>query len=98
FGRGHTDGDAWVVFPALRVVHAGDLFSGKVLPIVDRYHGGSELAYPDTLSKAFTGISGVDTIITGHSDVVPWDDLREYADFNRDFVAWAKGQLRAGAN
>ena len=28
FGRGHTDGDAWVVFPSLGVVHAGDIFSG----------------------------------------------------------------------
>src|SRR5438105_4524987 len=27
FGRGHTNGDAWVVFPALHVVHAGDIFS-----------------------------------------------------------------------
>ena len=25
FGAGHTNGDAWVVFPALRVVHAGDM-------------------------------------------------------------------------
>src|SRR5437667_357826 len=23
FGRGHTNGDAWVVFPALRIVHSG---------------------------------------------------------------------------
>ena len=29
FGRGHTNGDAFVVFPALRVMHAGDIFSGK---------------------------------------------------------------------
>src|SRR6185503_8760788 len=29
FGRGHTNGDAWTVFPALRVMHAGDIFSGK---------------------------------------------------------------------
>src|SRR5215831_1143958 len=27
FGRGHTNGDAWVLFPALGVVHAGDIFS-----------------------------------------------------------------------
>ncbi len=27
FGRGHTNGDAWVLFPALRVVHAGDIFA-----------------------------------------------------------------------
>ena len=26
FGRGHTNGDAVVYFPDLRVVHAGDLF------------------------------------------------------------------------
>ena len=29
FGRGHTGGDAWVVFPSLRTLHAGDIFLGK---------------------------------------------------------------------
>ncbi len=29
FGRGHTNGDAWVLFPALRIVHAGDIFAGQ---------------------------------------------------------------------
>ena len=32
FGRGHTNGDAWVVFPALRVMHAGDIFSRQEPP------------------------------------------------------------------
>src|SRR5262249_39664464 len=27
FGRGHTNGDTWVVFPALRVMHTGDMFA-----------------------------------------------------------------------
>ncbi len=36
FGRGHTNGDAWVVFPALRLMHAGDIFSGKNLPLARR--------------------------------------------------------------
>src|SRR5213596_3428801 len=27
FGRGHTNGDAFVVFPALHVMHAGDMFA-----------------------------------------------------------------------
>ena len=35
FGAGHTSGDALVVFPALRVMHAGDLFAWKALPIMD---------------------------------------------------------------
>src|SRR5205814_62963 len=52
FGPGHTNGDAWVVFPALRVVHAGDLFANKGLPLVDANNGGSVLHYPETLSKA----------------------------------------------
>ena len=44
FGRGHTNGDAWVVFPALRVVHAGDIFSGKNMPLLDANNGGSGVA------------------------------------------------------
>jgi len=35
FGRGHTNGDAWIVWPALRFAHAGDIFSGKNLPLLD---------------------------------------------------------------
>ena len=41
FGRGHTNGDAFVVFPALRVMHAGDIFSGKNVPLLDANNGGS---------------------------------------------------------
>ncbi|PYR87085.1 MAG: hypothetical protein DMG19_11510, partial [Acidobacteria bacterium] len=34
FGRGHTGGDAWVVFTALRTMHAGDMFAGKNAPLI----------------------------------------------------------------
>ena len=43
FGRGHTNGDAWVVFPALRVVHAGDIFANKGLPLIDSDNGGKKI-------------------------------------------------------
>src|SRR6059036_4277802 len=33
FGRAHTNGDTWVVFPSLRAMHAGDAFAGKNTPI-----------------------------------------------------------------
>src|SRR5687767_13661195 len=29
FGRGHTNGDTWIVFPSLRTLHAGDIFARK---------------------------------------------------------------------
>jgi cyclase len=83
FGAGHTDGDAWVVFPALRVAHTGDMFAGKQLPLIDRRNGGSGLAYTDTLTKAGT-LKNVDRLITGHSTVMTMADLREYARFNSD--------------
>src|SRR6188474_2267417 len=67
FGRGHTNGDAWVVFPALRVVHAGDIFSGKNLPLLDANNGGSGVEIGDTLAKAAREVKNIDRIITGHS-------------------------------
>jgi len=85
FGRAHTNGDVWVVFPALSVMHGGDVFSGKNLPIMDANNGGSALEFPATLRKAIDALA-VDTIITGHSTLMTMDDLREYADFTLEFL------------
>ena len=52
FGRGHTNGDTFVVFPALRTMHVGDIFAWKALPYVDAYNGGSVVEQPKTLAKA----------------------------------------------
>lgn len=96
FGRGHTNGDAWVVFPALRFVHAGDIFSGKNIPLLDANNGGSGVAIGDTLAKAHATIKNVDAIITGHSTVMAWNDLKEYADFNKEFLAAVQAAKKAG--
>ena len=97
FGRGHTNGDAWVVFPALRVVHAGDMFASKSLPIMDANAGGSGVEFAETLTKASNTIKGVDTIITGHSaTTMTMDDLKMYADFNRDFLDAVRDAKKAG--
>jgi glyoxylase-like metal-dependent hydrolase (beta-lactamase superfamily II) len=96
FGRGHTNGDAFVVFPALRVMHAGDMFSGKNPPLLDANNGGSGVEIADSLAKAATGIKNVDAIITGHSKTMTWADLEEYVQFNRDFLADVKAARQAG--
>ena len=97
YGPGHTNGDALVVFPALRTAHIGDLFAGKNLPLVDGANGGSVLHYPDTLNKMHSSVKGVDTLINGHSNTTTtWADLKEFADFNQDFLTWAQGELKAG--
>ena len=97
FGRGHTDGDAWVLFPALRVMAAGDIFSGKNVPFLDYNNGGSGLEIPDTLMKAYTATSkSVDSIVTGHSTVMTPADLREYVDFNRDLLNAVREAKKSG--
>jgi len=97
FGPGHTGGDAIVVFPALRAAHLGDLFAGKGLSLVDGDSGGSALHYNETLHKTYSGISNVDTIINGHLNTQStWDDLRVFAEFHDDVLAWMKAEVAAG--
>jgi cyclase len=98
FGRGHTNGDAFIVFPELRVMHAGDIFSGKNLPLLDYNNGGSGAEIGETLAKAHAGIKNVDSIITGHSTVMTWADLAEYAQFNKDFLAAVDAAVKAGTS
>ncbi len=97
FGRGHTNGDAWVVFPALRTVHAGDIFSGKNLPLLDANNGGSAALIADSLQKGYDSLmKNADTIITGHSTQMTMADLKEYIAFNREFLNDVRTAKAAG--
>ena len=96
FGRGHTNGDAFVVFPSLRVMHAGDMFPGKAMPFMDGNNGGSGVEYAGTLMKAHGGVRNVETIITGHSTQMTMDDLREFSEFVREFVEAVQAGKKAG--
>lgn len=97
FGRGHTNGDAWVLFPTLRVVSAGDIVSGKNLPLLDANNGGSGLEIGDTIAKAHAAFAKTaDTVVTGHSVNMTLPELLEYAQFNRGFATAMRDAKRAG--
>jgi glyoxylase-like metal-dependent hydrolase (beta-lactamase superfamily II) len=96
FGRGHTNGDAIVVFPAVRAMHTGDLFAWPSAPLIDRDNGGSGVEYATTLEKAVKGVANVDTVIPGHADVTTWAAFAEFAAFNRELVTVAESARRAG--
>lgn len=93
FGAGHTDGDAFIVFPDLRAMAAGDIFAWKMAPLIDPMAGGSVVALPDTLEKALKGIGNVDTVIEGHGDVNTWAGFRDYTLFNRALLEAAKAGM-----
>jgi cyclase len=93
FGPGHTNGDAFIVFPALRTMVAGDIFAWKMAPLIDPATGGTVIGLPDTLEKTIKGISNVDTVIEGHGDVNTWQGFRDYAAFSRALLSAAKAGL-----
>jgi glyoxylase-like metal-dependent hydrolase (beta-lactamase superfamily II) len=96
FGRGHTSGDTFIVFPALKVMHTGDMFPNKGTPFMDTNNGGSGLEYPKTLAKVASGIKGVETVIPGHAPVMTWNDFKEYGEFVRDLVAAVEQAKKSG--
>jgi glyoxylase-like metal-dependent hydrolase (beta-lactamase superfamily II) len=93
FGAAHTNGDAFVVFKALRAMCVGDVMAWKMAPLIDPATGGSVIALPDTLEKAVKGIKNVDTIIEGHGDVNTWAGFRDYTRFNRALLDASKAGL-----
>jgi glyoxylase-like metal-dependent hydrolase (beta-lactamase superfamily II) len=97
FGPAHTGGDAFVEFAALRVMHTGDAFARKAVPLIDADNGGSGVQFAATIRKAADTVKNVDTIITGHmSTQATPAEMREFADFVSDFVAHVQATKKAG--
>jgi glyoxylase-like metal-dependent hydrolase (beta-lactamase superfamily II) len=85
FGRGHTNGDVWVVFPALGVVYAGDMFPGRELPVIDGSQGGSGLDYPASIERAAGALGSIDVIVAGHSGALTRGDFDDFRAITREF-------------
>src|SRR3989454_5948150 len=67
FGPGHTGGDAWGGFTALRHMHAGGMFAGENAPLIDVASGGSAVGYGKKLRQTHSGGQNTYTIINRHS-------------------------------
>ena len=76
FGRGHTNGDAIIYFPAERTIHTGDLMSGAS-PLIDYSGGGSIVEWTKTLDAAMAQLD-FDTVIPGHGAVTNKAGLMTY--------------------
>ncbi len=97
FGRGHTNGDAWVLFPSARVVATGDIVPGKRVPIVDSNNGGSGVEYGESVRTAHGRLNKLaDTFVTGHATPMTGAELMEYATFMREFAEAARAAKKAG--
>jgi cyclase len=96
FGAGHTNGDTFIYYPAIRTLQAGDMFPWKDAPFIDRDNGGSGVAWPATLAKLLAAVKDVDTVIPGHIPPTSRADLEEFQRFTADLLASAQAAKKAG--
>ena len=92
FGRGHTNGDAIVYFPALRTIHTGDMMAGTT-PLIDYTGGGSVVEWTKTLDAAMK--LDFDTVIPGHGAVTNKAGLLAYHNIEK-LRDRATGLIRQG--
>ena len=93
YGRGHTNGDAIIYFPALRTIHTGDLMAGTT-PLIDYPGGGSVVEWIKTLDAAMK--VDFDTVIPGHGAVTNKAGLLAYRNNIEKLRNRAAGLIREG--
>jgi glyoxylase-like metal-dependent hydrolase (beta-lactamase superfamily II) len=94
YGRGHTNGDAFVYFPALKVLHTGDMFT-SASPLIDYPGGGSLAEWGKTLDTVM-GALDFDTVIPGHGPVSKKADLLTYRNNAEKMRARVQTLIRQG--
>jgi glyoxylase-like metal-dependent hydrolase (beta-lactamase superfamily II) len=93
FGAGHTNGDAFIVFPSVRAMCIGDLMAWNMAPLIDAAAGGSVVALPRTIAAAEKTIKNVDLVIEGHGNVNTWKGMVAYRQFMQTLVDTARQGL-----
>jgi cyclase len=85
FGRGHTNGDAVIYFPAERTIHTGDLYTIgtssaplTLAPFIDYTAQGSVVEWTKTLDGVLNSGWDFDTVIPGHGPISKKADLAQY--------------------
>ena len=96
FGPGHTNGDTFIVYRALRVMQAGDMFPWKDAPFIDRSNGGSGRQWPASLKKALDTIKNVDNVIGGHQPLASWKDFATFQQFTAELWSQTEAAHKAG--
>ena len=73
FGRAHTNGDAVIYFPDLKVVHTGDLIT-EGMPVMDYANGASAIEWVSVLDKLLA--LDFDVVIPGHGALLTKERVR----------------------
>jgi len=98
YGRGHTNGDAVIYFPDLKLVHTGDLMTmganGPGSPLIDYPGGGSVVEWTKTLDEVMK--LDFDMVIPGHGPVSKKADMMAYRNNVEKLRNRAQSLIRQG--
>jgi glyoxylase-like metal-dependent hydrolase (beta-lactamase superfamily II) len=95
YGRSHTNGDAVVYFPALKILASGDMGANNG-PNVDFANGGSIKDWGKTLDEVLK--LDFDTVIPGHGPVSKRQYLIDYRDVATKIPQTVISMVREGKN
>ena len=97
FGRAHTNGDAFVYFPAYRLVHSGDSFASAptATPLIDYPGGGSVIESTKTLDAVMSSLD-FDEVMPGHGPMSNKSGMKAYRDRVEVLRSKAQALVRAG--
>ena len=105
FGRGHTNGDAVIYFPAERTLHTGDLYiigtsasPLTVAPFIDYSAKGSVVEWTKTLDGVLNAGWDFDTVIPGHGPISNRAALVTFRQNMEKMRTRAATMARAGQN
>ena len=94
--RGHTDGDSIIYFPQSKIVHMGDLFFNKVIPVIDRAHGASTAEWTETIDAVVARVDPACQFIPGHGEVTNLADLKAFKQYLLDLRVAVKKAVDQG--
>jgi len=71
----HTDGDAFIHYPDLNLVHTGDIFFNGLFPFIDLNNGGSVKGYIEAQQAILSRINSDARVVPGHGPIASKADL-----------------------
>lgn len=75
---GHTDGDSYVYFQDINVLHAGDQFFNGIFPFIDLTHGGNIQGYIQNVQRLIDVTNDGTVVVPGHGPVGGKAELKNF--------------------
>jgi hypothetical protein len=88
--------DGGVVMVDTKVSGQGEAILKQLRTVTDKPIAMIINTHTEIVANVVEGLKNVDTVISGHVEAYPWDDVVRYAEFHRNLETYALAGLGAG--